>query len=88
GQVADEQGFAVMGGATDPVTAYLKEHYQPDLSRDDAIRLAVSALGHGEGEPRTIAADDLEVAVLDRTRIQQRKFKRLADSEVVRVLGT
>lgn len=87
GQVADEQGFAVMGGATEPVTAYLKEHYQPDLSRDEAIRLAVSALGHGEGEPRVIPPDDLEVAVLDRTRTQPRKFRRLSERDLVAVLG-
>ena len=87
GQVADEQDFAVMGGVTDPVTAYLKEHYQPGLSRDDAIRLAVGALGHGEGEPRTIPADDLEVAVLDRTRTQPRKFRRISERELESVLG-
>ena len=86
GQVADEQGFAVMGGATEPVTAYLQEHYQPDLSRDDAIRLAVTALGHGDGETRTIPAGDLEVAVLDRTRFQQRKFKRLSERDLSAVL--
>ena len=86
GQVADEQGFAVMGGATDPVTTYLKEHYQPGLSRNDAIRLAVAALGHGEGETRTIPADDLEVAVLDRTRTQPRKFRRLHDNELAGIL--
>ncbi|HWU33189.1 MAG TPA: proteasome subunit alpha [Marmoricola sp.] len=87
GQVADEQGFAAMGGATEPVTAYLKEHYEPGLSREDAIKLAVGALGHGEGEPRTIPADDLEVAVLDRTRTQPRKFRRLSDNEVTEILG-
>ena len=87
GQVADEQGFAVMGGATEPVTAYLKEHYQAGLARDEAIRLAVSALGHGEGEPRTIPADDLEVAVLDRTRTQPRKFRRISERDLETVLG-
>lgn len=86
GQVADEQGFAVMGGATDPVTTYLKEHYQAGLTRDEAIRLAVGALGHGEGEARTIPADDLEVAVLDRTRAQPRKFRRISESDLERIL--
>ncbi|GAC1379143.1 MAG: proteasome subunit alpha [Marmoricola sp.] len=86
GQVADEQGFAVMGGATDPVTAYLKEHYQPGLSRDDAIGLAVAALGHGEVDTRSIPAGDLEVAVLDRTRTQKRKFKRLSETDLSAVL--
>jgi proteasome alpha subunit len=86
GQVADEQDFAVMGGSTEPVTTYLTEHYRAGMSRDEAIKLAVSALGHGEGEPRSIAVDDLEVAVLDRTRAQPRKFRRLSDAEVAEIL--
>jgi len=87
GQVADEQGFAVMGGVTEPVTAYLQEHYTPGLASAEAIRLAVSALGHGEGEARTIPPADLEVALLDRTRVQPRKFRRLTDDEVTEILN-
>ncbi|MGN6161524.1 MAG: proteasome subunit alpha [Marmoricola sp.] len=86
GQVADEQGFAVMGGATEPVTAYLSEHFTADLPLADAVRLAVAALGHGDGATRTIPVDDLEVAVLDRTRIQPRKFRRLSDRELAGIL--
>ena len=46
-----------------------------------AIALAVKALGqsgdqNGTGS-RAIPAGDLEVAVLDRSRSQQRKFRRL-----------
>ena len=33
GQVADEHGFAVMGGTTDMAAAYLKEHYHPGRPR-------------------------------------------------------
>ena len=46
GQVADEHGYAVMGGAADVVAAYLKEHYAEGASLADALRLAVAALGH------------------------------------------
>src|SRR6476660_203579 len=68
GQVADEHGFAVMGGAADVVAAYFKERYVEGASLEDALRLAVSALGHTESDDRVIPAEDLEVAVLDRTR--------------------
>src|SRR5688500_16557699 len=78
GQVADEHGFAVMGGSADLAATYLKERYTPGLALDDAIRLAVEALGQGDGAGRVIPATGLEVAVLDRTRTQQRKFRRLS----------
>ena len=68
GQVADEHGFAVMGGAADVVAGHLKEHYVAGSSLDDALRVAVAALGHAETEDRVIPADALEVAALDRTR--------------------
>jgi proteasome alpha subunit len=87
GQVADEHGFAVMGGSADPATAYLREHYHAGAALDDAIRLGVQALGRGEGESRTIPAGNLEVAVLDRTRSQDRKFRRVTTREVARILG-
>jgi proteasome alpha subunit len=82
GSVADEQGFAVMGGSVEPVSSYLSEHYQPGLSLDDAVRLAATALGHDEQQPRTIDPDQLEVAVLDRTRSLPRKFKRVREEQV------
>jgi proteasome alpha subunit len=87
GQVADEHDFAVMGGAADSVTAYLRERYQPGLSRDDAIKLAVSALGHSESADRVVSARDLEVAVLDRTRDRERKFRRVRAAELIGLLG-
>ncbi len=87
GQVADEHGFAVMGGLADQVAAFLKERYQPGTELADAVRVAVEALGHGEGAVRVISATDLEVAVLDRTRSQQRKFQRLTDDRLATLLG-
>ncbi len=45
GQVADEHGYAVMGGAADVVASYLKERYAEGASLADALGLAVAALG-------------------------------------------
>src|SRR4051794_6556109 len=87
GQVADEHGFAAMGGSVESVTSHLKEHYQAGLSLADAVRVAVEALGHTESASRVIPVESLEVAVLDRTRTQQRKFKRLSDPELSALLG-
>ncbi len=87
GQVADEHGWACMGGAADVVSAYLREHYAEGLDLRGALRLAVGALGHGEEGDRVIPEADLEVAALDRTRSQQRKFARIAGARLTDVLG-
>ena len=50
GQVADEHGYAVVGGAADVVASYLKEHYREGASLSEAVSLAVSALGHTANE--------------------------------------
>jgi len=87
GQVVEEHDVAVMGGAAESVTKYLEERYTQGLSRDDALKLAAAALGHSETGHRNIPAGDLEVAVLDRTRSQERKFKRLDDKALATILA-
>jgi proteasome alpha subunit len=93
GQVTDEHQYAVMGGADDVVAAYLEEHYRENAALDEAVRLAVAALGKGAAEngtpavDRVIPASDLEVAVLDRTRTQPRKFLRLVPARLEALLG-
>jgi len=79
GSVADEQGHVVMGGQSEQLGRFLDEAWQPGLALDEVLRLAVRALGSGgEGDaPREIAANQLEVAVLDRTR-PRRAFRRLS----------
>jgi proteasome alpha subunit len=87
GQVADEQQFAAMGGSADEVTSHIKEHYRAGLSLAEAVRLAVESLGYNEtGSGREIPVESLEAAVLDRTRTQQRKFKRLTDRQLQALL--
>src|SRR3712207_3421469 len=38
GQVADEQGFAAMGGSAETVSTYIKEHFRPGASLQEAVR--------------------------------------------------
>ncbi len=87
GQVADEHGFAVMGGAANVVASYLKERYAEGAALVDALRLAVASLGHTDSDDRVIPVDDLEVAVLDRTRTRPRKFARLRPARLEELLG-
>jgi len=90
GSVADEHRFAVMGGSVDKATEHLEQHYRDAMNRDQAVALAVAALaaaGDGATEPRELEAAQIEAAVLDRTRPQQRKFKRLSDAAVSRAIA-
>jgi proteasome alpha subunit len=87
GQVADEHGFAVMGGAADEVAAYLRDSFAPGMPLEGALRLAVAALGHTGGDDRVIPAAHLEVAVLDRTRSRPRKFARIVGARLMSLLG-
>lgn len=87
GQVADEHGFAVMGGQVDAVAERLGSADLTGASLEEALRTAVSALGHSDAGDRVIPSSDLEVAVLDRTRSQTRKFVRLSPARLDALLG-
>ena len=87
GQMGDEHGYAVMGGSADTVSGYLSGRYAEGMSLEDSVRLAVEALGHNESNPRNIPPEHLEVAVLDRTRSQSRKFKRLPARQLADILA-
>lgn len=92
GRVADEHGFAVMGGDADTVASYLTANYADGASLDVALGVAVAALGHskderGQDADRVIPVEDLEVAVLDRTRTQPRKFRRILPAALADLLG-
>ena len=86
GSVADEHGFAVMGGSTEQINAYLEQRYQPGQPLSAALALAVEALGQDGDGTRQLGATQLEVAVLDRTRTQKRKFRRLVGPALERLL--
>jgi proteasome alpha subunit len=88
GSIIDEHGSVAVGGNSDQIGSYLDERHREGMSLGEALRLAVAALsrdGNG-GSERRLTADQLEVAVLDRTRTQQRKFKRVLGEQLVRLL--
>jgi proteasome alpha subunit len=88
GSVAEEHGFVVMGGTAEPIAAHVRERHDPSAPLDAALRLAVEALGQAsDGDPRTLAPDALEAAVLDRTR-PRRAFARLLGTRLERLLDT
>ena len=76
GSVADEQGYAAMGGSAEIVQEILASQWKSNLSTEAALKLAISALR--QNESKEILSTDLEVAVLDRTRSSTRKFVRLS----------
>jgi proteasome alpha subunit len=88
GSVQDEPGFMAMGGQADVMASSLRGEHRLDLSLPAALRLAVNALGSvgGEGgQPRALAANQLEVAVLDRRR-PGRTFRRIVGNAMVALL--
>jgi len=84
GTVVDERRFSVLGGDAEAIASRLSERYADDQSLDAALQSATAALS---GPDRTLAADDLEVAVLSRLN-GRRCFKRLADAVVAASLGS
>jgi proteasome alpha subunit len=88
GSVADVQEHAVMGGSVESVQQYLTDHYTEGLDLAAALRLAVDALGHEATETREVNTERLEVAVLDRTRTQPRKFRRIEGRRLADLFAT
>ncbi len=84
GSVADEESFVAMGGQSEALNEYLRAHFSPGGSLEDALQLGVKALT--EVEKREISPKNLEVAALDRTR-DRRKFRRFSDQQLIELLG-
>ena len=85
GTVVDEDDWVVLGGETEE-TSERFEAALPGAPRGLAggVRAAVAALA---GPDRTLSADSLETAVLDRAN-GRRAFRRLSDEEVAAILDT
>ncbi|MBF9068517.1 proteasome subunit alpha [Streptacidiphilus fuscans] len=88
GSVVDEHGSVAVGGNSESIATYLEQRHEEGTSLPDALKLAVESLARDPngGAPRTLTPDQLEVAVLDRARWQQRKFKRLLGTQLSRLL--
>ena len=78
GTVNDESRWSVLGGEAEAISERLGDLHDADLDAAAALRAAVGALA---GPERTLVADDLEVALLDRT-LGRRCFRRLGTAEV------
>jgi proteasome alpha subunit len=84
GSVADEHGFVVMGGVAETVAGRLKDRFSQGMPLHEALDAALAALTEPGGERPPVS--QLEVAVLDRTRVH-RKFQRLAGPRLERLIA-
>jgi proteasome alpha subunit len=88
GSVQDEPGLVTMGGQSDAISGAVKTRLRPDQTLAEALKLAVEGLasvGGENGQPRKLAANQLEVAVLDRGR-SGRTFRRLTGLALTAIL--
>jgi proteasome alpha subunit len=85
GSVTDEHGFVAIGGHAEELSETLKARFAEGWDLATAVKTAVEVIGSPES--RTIEPEAIEAGVLDRTREQRRKFRRLADADVAQILG-
>ena len=86
GSVSDEQGFVAMGGHAEELTDALKDRFQLGWDLATTVRTAVKMLATVP-ETREVPAEQIEAGVLDRTRSQRRKFRRLTPAEIQAALA-
>jgi len=84
GTVVDEENFTVLGGEAETIAERLQTAFSAGLDLGAALRAAVSALA---GPDRSLAASDLEVAVLARSN-GRRAFRRIEDGDLEALLKT
>ncbi|MEW6060245.1 MAG: proteasome subunit alpha [Actinomycetota bacterium] len=85
GSVNDEHGFVGIGGHAEALSSALEGSYQEGRDLGTAVRQAVQALS--SAEQRQIEPTSIEAGVLDRTKAQRRKFRRLGAEEVAGILA-
>ncbi len=85
GTIEDERHYAAMGGQADEIRRFLKDHYREDMALDEALQVGVRALTVTQN--KTLSEKDLEVAVLDRTKVR-RRFRRIPMEALGQLLGT
>src|SRR3982075_2818720 len=66
GTIEDEKNYAAMGGQSEEIRRFLKDHHKEGMELGDALQLGVRALTVTQN--KTLTERDLEVAVLDRTK--------------------
>ena len=88
GSVQDERGFAVMGGAAERISGTSRPRTSPALPLAAALRVAVQALAVDDTGAAQLQTEQLEVAVLDRTRQRARKFGRVSPARIADLLSS
>jgi len=79
GSIADEKGYASIGGQAEELKLFLKDKFTPGLGLEAALQLAGRALEAAASQK--VRAANLEVAVLERAR-PGRKFRRVSPAEL------
>jgi len=83
GTVMDEEGSAVLGGQAEQIAEALTSRYDPGLDSAAAIRIGAAVLA---GPDTVLSADQLEVALLDRSKTR-RAFRRIHGDELIAILA-
>jgi proteasome alpha subunit len=83
GVVMDEQNYSVLGGQAEQISEALKEQYREGMSLGDGLKLGAKLLG---SDGASLTADQLEVALLDRSR-PRRAFRRIKNDELNSLLA-
>lgn len=78
GTVMDEDDYSVLGGDAESIASRMAETWTAGLDLAAVLNVAVGALA---GPDRTLTADDLEVAVLERSA-DRRSFRRIDRSDL------
>jgi proteasome alpha subunit len=84
GTIEDERNYAAMGGQSDDIRRFLKDHYQEAMTLPASVQLGVRALNVTQN--KSLSERDLEVAVLERAK-PRRKFRRIPPDELRQHLG-
>jgi len=79
GSIADEKGYATIGGQAEELKLFLRDKPMQSPNLEGALRLATRALEAAASQK--VKAANLEVAVLERGRVG-RKFRRLSPPEL------
>jgi proteasome alpha subunit len=78
GTVTDQRKYAVLGGDAEAIATRIAESYSDGLDAAGAVRAGAAALA---GPDRTLPAEELEIALLERGN-GRRCFQRLRDDQV------
>jgi proteasome alpha subunit len=82
GTIMDEDRFTVLGGESEAIAERVEQGFSDRMTFEAGVKLAVRALS---GQERTLKANELEVAVLERAN-RRRAFRRVSVEELERII--